>query len=79
MAITRPRPRRNVNRPPQEGNCCAFCKYLEPSCKLEQIGASSVRFEPGNFKCILTRTGKHGHEPACYKFQLSYEADRYAQ
>ncbi len=75
---THPNPKRNV----YYGNICAFCKYMENEVRLEPHSVGGVEYDDSiRGRCLAERGTKNvsARNPACAKFELSYEASRYAK
>ena len=64
------------------GNICGFCKHMEKEIKLKNLSVGGVEFDD-TIRCrCLAVHGKTNNRPsisACPKFELSYEASRYAK
>ncbi len=64
------------------GNICGFCKYMEKDIKLKNLSVGGVEFDD-TIRCrCLAVSGIEFNpptRPACPKFELSYEANRYAK
>ena len=64
------------------GNICGFCKYLEADVKLKSRSVGGVEFDDkikGRCLAVTGLTNKLAGNAACNKFDLSYEASRYAK
>ena len=63
------------------GNICAFCKYFEGDITLKRYGIGFVEYD-GKIKgrCLTNgNAARISNQAACQKFEMSYEASRYAK
>lgn len=75
---THANPKKNV----YSGSICGFCKYLESDVKLKTRSVGGVEFDDrikGRCLAVNGVTNKTAGNAACPKFELSYEASRFAK
>lgn len=64
------------------GNICGFCKYFGADVKLTSRSVGGVEFDgriTGRCLAVNGVTNRKAETPACNKFELSYEAGRFAK
>ena len=64
------------------GNICGFCKYLGAEVKLKPRSVGGVEFDDkikGRCLAVNGVTNRTAGYPACDKFEMSYEASRFAK
>lgn len=63
------------------GNICAFCKYFEADPQLKHHSIGFVAYDDKvKGRCLaIGVSGKTSFGSACSRFELSYEAEKYAK
>ncbi len=72
----------NPKKGPYCGNICGFCKYMENEVKLKSRSVGGVEYDDKiSGRCLAERGTKNvtAGRAACSKFELSYEASRFAK
>ena len=63
------------------GNICAFCKYFDPEVSLKRYNSEFIEYDDrAKGRCLVGgNAARVSCLSACQKFEMSYNADRYAK